>query len=98
MAGIVIPPSTFPTSPNPTSSPFHSPHLLKASTQSIINARNQDFECCFFTVVSVFDSVASRKASCAPPQKGSPERLIRNLTLYYNLAHDTVQGEPFPLL
>ena len=29
------------------------------------------------------------------PKKGPPERLIRNSTLYYNLAHDAVHCEPF---
>ena len=49
--------------------PFHSRNLLKASTQSIPNARNQDFECCCFTVVSVFGFRRFKKSLMRTPKK-----------------------------
>jgi hypothetical protein len=58
---------TLPSSPIPP--PFHSRHFLKASTQSIPDTRNQDFECCFSTVVGVQIPSLQEKPH-AHPQKG----------------------------
>jgi hypothetical protein len=75
--------------------PFHSPlpseslNSIKSPTRGI-----KTFECCCFTVVSVFGFRRFKK-SLMRTQKGPPERLIRNLTLYYNQAHDVVHCEPF---
>ena len=86
-----------PTLPNPSPFPSTLATSLRASTQSNPQREksNQDFEC-YFTVVSFFWIPSlQEKPPAHPPQKGPPERLIRNLTLYYNPARDAVHCELF---
>jgi hypothetical protein len=85
-----------PSSPLPPHLPLPlSPHSesldsIKFPTREI---KTSEWGC--FTVVSVFGFRRFKKSLMRTPQKGPPERLIRNLTLYHNLAHDAVHCEPF---